>query len=147
MYVNKPTSAWPPLKVNWAYDSAKWIYSFDGKFPDWVQPDKLRLGRAPIAEIHKHLVFNSKIHNLKEFWDGASEDKAEEVIRGWSVAESMSPPVLMSWPKGNCYEINLAGGNHRFNIAKLVGEINIPFLAIESHKEILTGLLPSVEWL
>ena len=147
MYMSKPVSAWPSLTIHWTLDPNEWVYSFDGELPDWVKNDVPILGWAPIAEIHNHLVINSKVNNSQEFWEGAAEDKAGNVISGWAIAKPMSPPILMLWPPRTLDEIVLAGGNHRFNVANLAGGKHIPFLAIYSHKAGLTALLPSVVWL
>ncbi len=53
MCVNKPASAWPSLTLHWTLETAEWIYSFDGEFPDWVKNDELLLGWAPTALCQK----------------------------------------------------------------------------------------------
>ncbi|MFK3843855.1 MULTISPECIES: hypothetical protein [Serratia] len=145
MYIDQLIAAWPRLTVKWSLDPQKWHLAFDGDVPDWAK--NLRLGRAQLAEIHKHLCFNSKICSVEELRDGGAADKVEKVINHWQQGDALTPPALCIINERNVDKILIAGGNHRFNVAYLTGEITIYFLASCNDSAGLQNFMPSLVWI
>lgn len=147
MYINKQVSKWPPLQVTWNEDPDERKWAFDGDPPAWAAPvGKLRLGYALTAEIHEHLIYARKIHSVGELREGAIDDKIEDVINHWKNGDALTPPVLRIVEINGVKKIDIGDGNHRFNVAYLSGEINVPFLALPADSACLESLIPSLAW-
>ncbi|AZK61364.1 hypothetical protein JFY74_04550 [Pectobacterium carotovorum] len=147
MYLDEPVSKWPPLRVTWSKDPDGRDWAFDGDPPEWAAPvGKLRLGSALTAEIHAHLIYARKIDCVEELREGAIDDKIEDVINHWKDGDALTPPVLRIVEINGVKKIDIADGNHRFNVAHLTGEIKITFLASPVDSASLEALIPSLVW-
>ena len=147
MYLEKPVSEWPVLQVTWSEEPNERDWAFDGNIPDWAVPTgNLLLGYALISEIHAHLAYASKIHSVEELREGAVDDKIEAVINYWKEGKALTPPALWIFDNDGVKKIHIAGGNHRFNVARLSGEEKIAFLARPADSVYLKNLIPSLVW-
>lgn len=147
MYLEKPVGAWPALQVTWSEEPDERYWAFDGDIPDWAVPaGKLRLGYALISEIHAHLIYARKIDCVEELREGAIDDKIEDVINHLKDGDALTPPVLRIVKINGVIKIDIADGNHLFNVAHLTGEINIAFLASPVDSVSLEALIPSLVW-
>lgn len=99
-----------------------------------------------ISEIHNHLIFVRKIHTIEELREGAVDDKVEEVIDHWKEGFALTPPALRIVEVNGVKLLDIAGGNHRFNVANLCGVTMIDFLASSADTQDLNTLIPSIKW-
>ncbi|MBA0174389.1 hypothetical protein [Pectobacterium carotovorum] len=141
-YEGLPENYWPNMVVSWNENPQDLIFSFDSGFPDWISPSTTIVGRVSVNDIYAHLADNSRIENAAELWGIETEDKVCEIIGRWMNGVSITPPALC--PEGE--RIIIAGGNHRFNVARLCGETTIAFFTADKYRIFFDSILPSVQW-
>jgi hypothetical protein len=143
-YRNAPVERWPNIKINWDIRPESQKFSFDGpsikKFEE-NYPKGLCLGYVELVEFDKALCRFSR-RDEGELWNVGFASKLAYLIVYLSEGNPISPPFVK--PIDN-REVILAGGNHRYAIAKAIGEKTIPIYVCPEHKPGVETRI-TVEW-
>lgn len=143
-YINVDPKHWPEITLNWDVDPASQRYSLDGfKAREFLEayPDGLLLGWVRLRDFDKVLCrFNCRQDD--ELWAVGDKSKLAFLIVYLSEGRPISPPFVQ--PINNS-EVCFVGGNHRYAIAKVLKENEIPIYAASSDREAVSKLV-SVRW-
>lgn len=147
-YLLAPVSAWPEIKINWdlsqesqrlSLDYSQAFYTkprFDRDYPEGFQ-----LGWVFLSDFDAKLcAYNHRTE--EQLWTVGDVSKLANLIVYLSQGRPVSPPAVRVNEKR---ELVLLGGNHRYAVAKAIGESTLPIHALPEHKDLLESLLP-VRW-
>jgi len=143
-YIGAPVQRWPKIKFNWDIEEGSQRFCFDGNSIEEFNkyyPEGLKLGYVSLNDFDKKLCHYSR-RDGDELWQLGSESKLAHLIVYLSEGQPISPPV----PKPTYNEeVILIGGHHRYAIAKVLGEENIPICVCPEH---IVGIKQrlNVEW-
>jgi len=140
-------SQWPELQFNWDTSPTAYLHTVDppsGLLPgDHVPYEyKLSLGWAPLRSIDENLSAYSRQDHMKDFWSRGQPHKFARLLNHLSRGEPISPPMLKIVEVGPLF---LAGGHHRYAIARVVGIRELPFFVESTIRDQVEGIIP-VRW-
>ena len=134
-------NAWPITEVSWDLAPVSQRYSLDG-----IQSDVFAkhysagfiLGWADLVDIDQHL-HSSAYRSPDELWTLGSSSKLANVIAYLGNGGSVSPPLLQVVEVEGKETIGIAGGHHRFAVAKALNMREIPFYIadVEQRKRLM----------
>jgi hypothetical protein len=143
-YLDLPVEQWPPLNVNWDLSPAGQRFAFDGmKEADFRKhrPNGFRLGRIPLSTFDRHLCHYSRRDGSAELWELGSRWKLAKAIAYLRRGLPITPPLVTA-TEG---EFRLAGGHHRYAIAKAVTLAMLPIYV--DHADVTqVEAIATVEW-
>lgn len=148
-YLMAPVSKWPNIVLNWDTSKDSQRFSLDGYSLDATSlaefhkfyPHGFCLGRVVLEEFDKQLCGWTRREG-EELWTVGMATKLACLIVYLSEGRPISPPFAKPLPSK---EIILGGGNHRYAIAKAIGEVEIPIHVLPEDKEQIESLV-SVTW-
>ena len=145
IYEGQPAKNWPKLNVQWNLNKADFYRSLDGENIESIYqyyPNGFSVTTALIKDIHNNLCYASKVSDSNDFWSVCDVRKACGVIERWMNNELLTPPIITPFEN----TLVLAGGNHRFNVARLAGEKCITFIVPSEMKDEINLIIPYLSW-
>lgn len=145
-YEGMPEDKWPKLYIDWDLRPENFHYSLDGENVDSVlklYKNGFSIGKASIGDIYENLFKNSIVGNSNDFWNVCDKRKACGVLGRWKEKELITPPIIRPYDD----ELIIAGGNHRFNVARLAGATEITFITPTEDVDKINSIIPNVLWL
>ncbi|EFN4754192.1 hypothetical protein KXE83_003108 [Escherichia coli] len=144
-YKGLDASKWPRLYIEWDLTPENFYRSLDGENMESVSQayDKgFAIGKVATDSIYKKLFFNCIVKNSNDFWSICNENKACGVLGRWKEQQLITPPLLTPY-EGT---LIIAGGNHRFNVARLAGAEMIYFITPKESQSEIDSIISSVLW-
>lgn len=144
-YIGTDANEWPKLDINWDLNQDNFHLSLDGVSADKFTEDYsegLLIGKTLIEDIYENLFYNSKIRDCNDFWKLCAKGKACGIIGRCLAKKPITPPMITPY-NGT---LIIVGGNHRFNVARLSGAIEIYFITPKESQNEFIEILPSVAW-
>jgi hypothetical protein len=147
-YLFTPVSQWPEMRINWDLSRESQRFSLDGyalasyskpRF-DRDHPEGFILGWVPLLDFDAKLCASNH-RTEEELWTVGRALTVAELIVYLSEGRPISPPAVRVADS----EICLLGGNHRYAVAKAIGETELPIHALPGQRDLLESLLP-VTW-
>lgn len=143
-YIDTSPASWPEIKFNWDTSKESQVFSLDAmsknEFKEYY-PKGFILGHVSLTEFDKVIGHYSR-RDEGELWEVGCKSKLSRLIGYLSEGHPISP--LVANPT-EFNEIILQGGHHRYAIAKVVGEVEIPIHAEPESKDAIDRLV-SVRW-
>jgi hypothetical protein len=143
-YIGKTPDIWPDIKFNWDTKSTSQRFSLDGYSESTFSqsyPNGFVLGYVKPEELDKILCHQSR-RDDGELWEVGCESKLAFLIVYLSEGRPISPPLVK--PVINS-EVMIAGGHHRYAIAKAINEVEIPIYSDPADRETISKLV-TVRW-
>lgn len=142
-----PPHQWPKLHFNWDTSSTAYLHTVDA--PSGLQPRnhvpeelELSLGWAPLLSIDARLAPYSRQEHIADFWQLGLSHKFTRLLKHLADGCPISPPMLKVVESGHLF---LAGGHHRYAIARVAQIQELPFFVEASARELVAGVVP-VRW-
>lgn len=125
-YMNMDPSEWPSLEFKWDFRKEAQRFALDGiDLETFVSdyPQGLCLGWILLSDFDEKLDFYNR-RELKDLWTVGDRDKLCKAIAYIRRGELITPPLVAPLLDRN--RVCLAGGNHRYTVAKFSGQEKIP---------------------
>lgn len=143
-YLKSPVSEWPKIELHWDLSRESQRYSLDGNTKeefDRRYPLGFCLGNVLLQDLDDRLcAFNHRTE--AQLWEVGNPFSLAKLIIYLSEGRPISPPAVQVI---NRNEIFFLGGNHRYAVAKAIGETKLPIYVEPEHKEAIDSLL-SINW-
>lgn len=130
------TAAFTPL---WDCDPARFYLAFDGERPDGVDAAGLTVIEVAVDELHGALQQGSG--RDEEPWSERYRTKTAVIAYRWAQGLAVTPPLTRPFNG----EIVIAGGMHRFHLARHYGARSMPVLVKREELEEVVRVLPSAQ--
>lgn len=138
----RSSSGYPPsgLTPLWDLDPSRFYLVGDGALPEEFDPDEHVLIRAECSDVAQLLTCQSG--RAEGPWEEGYACKSSGIAYRWLNGLAVTPPMLR--PLGS--KVAIAGGMHRFHLAKHYGDSKMPFLVERCDLEALKQILRCSEW-
>ena len=140
-------SKWPRLDFNWDTSASAYLHTVNqptGLIPSGHVPHKyvLALGWSTLDQVDQLLSPHSRQDHVSDFWERGQPHKFARLLEHLHRGLPISPPMLKIVESGHLF---LAGGHHRYAIARVVGVKELPFFVETTIRERIAATLP-VRW-
>lgn len=141
-YMNMDPSEWPSLKFKWDFRKEAQRFALDGiDLETFVSdyPQGLSLGWVLLSDFDEKLdCYNRR--ELKDLWTVGDRDKLCKAIAYIRRGELITPPLVVPLLDRN--RVCLAGGNHRYTVAKFSGQEKIPIYFDTNDAGAISAIVP-----
>ncbi|ADZ68937.1 hypothetical protein [Polymorphum gilvum] len=121
----------------WDFDPARFYLAFDGERPDTVDGAALTVIEVTVGELHGALQHGSG--RDKDPWSIRYWEKTAVIAYRWARGLAVTPPLIR--PLNG--EVVIAGGMHRFHLARHYGAQTMPVLLRREELAEVVRVLPS----
>lgn len=145
-YLNMPPEQWHPLTFNWDLAKESQRFALDGIDAEAFRkhyPQGFVLGWLRLSDFDKHLSHFSRRDGLEELWSSGDSSKLAIAIARFKHGLPTTPPLVAPGEDKN--QVFLAGGHHRYTVAKFSGQERLPIYADPDHVPTLSQIIP-VSW-
>ncbi len=145
-YIDKRVSEWPKLNFNWDVSYEGQYYSSGMSNIDEFRrafPWGYDIGDVDTSELNNLLQLHCKIHDCSKVWSDFRSNSLVQIIANFAEGYKLSPPLIA--PSVSAGMINVKDGRHRYVIAKLCGEKQIPICCSPEDVRQLSSLV-RVHW-
>jgi len=142
-----PPDAWPPLRFNWDTSPTAYLHTVDrpsGLLPQAFTPYEyaLSLGWTALSSVDELLSPHSRLSDVSDFWQRGRPHAFTRLLKHLAEGRPISPPMLKFVDSGHLF---LAGGHHRYAIARVVGVEQLPFFVESTFRQRVASMIP-VRW-
>jgi hypothetical protein len=123
----------------WDRDPARFYLALDGEKPDTFDAAALTVVEVAVGELHGALQHGSG--RDKDPWAERHRSKTSVIAYRWAQGLKVAPPLIRPL-KG---EIVIAGGMHRFHLARHYGARSMPVLVWRVELDEVRRVLPSAQ--
>lgn len=121
----------------WDFDAARFYLALDGEKPDTVDGAALTVVEVTVGELHGALQNGSG--RDEDPWAERHWSKTAVIAYRWALGLAVTPPLIRPLKR----EIVIAGGMHRFHLARHYGARSMPVLVWPEELEEVVRVLPS----
>lgn len=144
-YEGMNSEKWPKLYIEWDLRPENFHYCLDGEDADSVSQsykNGFSIGKTSTKDIYDKLFSNNIVRDCDDFWATCNKRKACGVLGRWKEKKLITPPLITPYND----TLIIAGGNHRFNVARLAGAEVITFITPTEYMGKINAIISTVSW-